>query len=199
MPGPEDLPAIGERFEGARPEEVLEWALDVYGEGLRLSVSFGNPEGMVLLDMLDRLIGAKGVPPARVFTLDTGFLFEETVRFREEAMWRYGLPLDVMRPGLTLAEQVALYGEELYSCKPGVCCQIRKVEPLERALKGYSAWVTGIRRDQTPQRASTPVVHWEERFDVEDRAARGLGQSAGRGVRAGARRAAQRAPEDGLS
>ena len=138
----------------------------MYGEGLTLSVSFGGAEGMVLLDMLSRITDAAGAPKIRVFTLDTGFLFEETVRFREEAMRRYDLPLEVVRPRLTVAEQVALYGEELYSCKPEICCQIRKVEPQKRALKGYDAWVTGIRRDQTPQRANTPVVEWEERFEV---------------------------------
>lgn len=166
LPDPGELEREARRLEGARPEEILEWALAVYGEGLTLSVSFGNPEGMVLLDMLDRLTKDEGAPSVRVFTLDTGFLFEETVCFREEAMQRYDLPLEVMHPRLTLAEQVALYGEELYSCKPDICCQIRKVEPQERALEGYDAWITGIRRDQTPHRANTPVVRWEERFEL---------------------------------
>jgi phosphoadenosine phosphosulfate reductase len=133
---------------------------------LTLSVSFGGAEGMVLLDMLARITRDADAPKIRVYTLDTGFLFEETVRFREEAMRRYDLQLEVMRPRLTVAEQVALYGDQLYSCKPNICCQIRKVEPQERALRGYDAWVTGIRRDQTPQRANTPVVRWEERFGV---------------------------------
>lgn len=151
-------------MEGAEPREILRWAAGKYGERLTLSLSFGNPEGMVLLDMITRIPEARDTT---VFTLDTGFLFEETVRFREEAMQRYAsLPLEVIRPNLTVAEQVALYGEELYSCKPDICCQIRKVEPQERALEGYEAWVTGIRRDQTPQRAGTPVVRWEERFKV---------------------------------
>jgi phosphoadenosine phosphosulfate reductase len=166
LPGPEELAREAKRLEKAHPEEILEWGLAVYGEGLTLSVSFGGAEGMILLDMLSRITDAAGAPKIRVFTLDTGFLFEETVRFREEAMRRYDLPLEVVRPRLTVAEQVALYGEELYSCKPEICCQIRKVEPQKRALKGYDAWVTGIRRDQTPQRANTPVVEWEERFEV---------------------------------
>src|SRR5215216_7376649 len=99
-----------ESLERSSPQDILRWAVDVYGEDLTLSVSFGNPEGMVLLDMLSRI-----TDKAQVFTLDTGFLFEETVRFREEAMRRYDLPLEVVRPRLTLTEQVALYGEELYS------------------------------------------------------------------------------------
>ena len=166
LPGPREIAWEASRLEDAAPEEILEWALEAYGERLTLSVSFGGAEGMVLLDMLDRLTRGEGAPKVRVFTLDTGFLFKETVSFREEAMQRYDLPLEVMRPRLTVAEQAALYGEELYSCKPDICCQIRKVEPQERALKGYSAWITGIRRDQTPHRADTPVVGWEERFGV---------------------------------
>jgi phosphoadenosine phosphosulfate reductase len=133
----------------------------VYGEDLTLSVSFGNPEGMILLDVLSRITDR-----AQVFTLDTGFLFEETVRFREQAMERYPLPLKVVTPDLSVEEQVARYGPALYSCAPDLCCEVRKVEPQRRFLKDYGAWVTGIRQDQTAQRASTPVLSWEERFGV---------------------------------
>ena len=156
-----DLARASERLEGGTPQEILSWAVDVYGEDLSLSVSFGNPEGMVLLDMLSRITDR-----AQVFTLDTGFLFEETVRFREEAMKRYPLPLKVLTPGLTVEEQVERYGPELYSCAPDLCCQVRKIEPQRRFLRDYGAWVTGIRRDQTTQRASTPVVAFDEYFGV---------------------------------
>src|SRR5919206_588500 len=92
--GPEELSRANERLEGSPPQEILRWAVDVYGKDLTLSVSFGNPEGMVLLDMLSRI-----TDEAQVFTLDTGFLFEETLRFREEAMRRYLLPLKVLTSG----------------------------------------------------------------------------------------------------
>ncbi len=161
MLGRGDLARASERLEGNTPQEILGWAVDVYGDDLSLSVSFGNPEGMVLLDMLSRITDM-----AQVFTLDTGFLFEETVRFREEAMKRYPLPLKVLSPGLTVEEQVARYGPELYSCAPDLCCQVRKIEPQRRFLRDYGAWVTGIRRDQTAQRASTPVVAFDEYFGV---------------------------------
>jgi phosphoadenosine phosphosulfate reductase len=159
--GREGLARVSERLEDGSPEDILRWAVDVYGEDLTLSVSFGNPEGMVLLDMLSRI-----TERAQVFTLDTGFLFEETVRFREEAMKRYPLPFKVLTPGLTVEEQVARYGPKLYSCAPDLCCQIRKIEPQRRFLRDYGAWVTGIRRDQTVQRASTPVVAFDEYFGV---------------------------------
>jgi phosphoadenosine phosphosulfate reductase len=157
----EELSRANERLESSAPQEILRWAAGVYGEDLTLSVSFGNPEGMVLLDMLSRITGE-----VQVFTLDTGFLFEETVRFREEAMKRYPLALEVIAPGLTVEEQVERYGPQLYSCAPDLCCQVRKIEPQRRFLKDYGAWVTGIRRDQTVQRVSTPVVTFDEYFGV---------------------------------
>src|SRR5919107_2861599 len=156
-----ELSRAAESLERSSPQDILRWAVEVYGEDLTLSVSFGNPEGMVLLDMLSRTTDR-----ARVFTLDTGFLFEETIRFREEAMKRYSLPLEVLRPELSVEEQVERYGPELYSCAPDLCCEIRKIEPQRRFLRDYGAWVAGIRRDQTARRASTPVLSWEERFGV---------------------------------
>ena len=156
-----DLSRAAESLEGSTPQEILRWAVDVYGGDLTLSVSFGNPEGMVLLDMLWRITEV-----AQVFTLDTGFLFRETVRFREETMKKYPLPLKVITPDLSIEEQVERYGPDLYSCAPDLCCQVRKIEPQRRFLRDYGAWVTGIRRDQTPQRASTPVVAFDEYFRV---------------------------------
>jgi phosphoadenosine phosphosulfate reductase len=157
----EELSCAAEDLEDTAPQDILRWAVSVYGEDLTLSVSFGNPEGMVLLDMLSRITDR-----AQVFTLDTGFLFEETVRFREEAMKKYPLPLKILTPGLTVEEQVERYGPELYSCVPDLCCEVRKIELQRRFLRDYGAWVTGIRRDQTMQRASTPVVAFDENFEV---------------------------------
>jgi len=159
----EEVTGRSARMEGAEPREILRWAAGEYGERLALSLSFGNPEGMVLLDMLARIPEAQDTT---VFTLDTGFLFEETVRFREEVVDRYGIDLRVVRPPLSVEEQVERYGEALRSCKPDLCCQVRKVEPQKRFLADYDAWITGIRRDQTAQRADTPVLGWEQRFGV---------------------------------
>jgi phosphoadenosine phosphosulfate reductase len=160
-PGPEELLRVAWRLEGAEPEVILDWALETYADSLTLSLSFGGVEGIVLLDMLWRQ-GAK----VRIFTLDTGFLFEETVEFREQVMERYRMPLEVVHPGFTVAEQARQFGDRLYKNNPDLCCYMRKVEPLRRALADYDAWVTGIRRDQTQQRANTPVVGWEEHFTV---------------------------------
>jgi len=150
---------INRRLEDAPPMEILKWAVETYGEELALSASFGGPEGMALLDMLSRI-----TDEVTVLTIDTGFLFRETIKFREKVMRRYKLPLVVLRPELSVEEQVERYGEQLRTCTPDLCCQIRKIQPLKRALKRYDAWMTGIRREQTPQRANTPVVSWDSRF-----------------------------------
>ena len=159
VPSPSELSVINRRLEGAPPAEVLQWAVETYGERLALSASFGGPEGMALLDMLSRI-----TDEVTVLTIDTGFLFKETVEFREHVMRRYELPLVVLRPELSVEEQVERYGEEMRTCTPDLCCQIRKVAPLQKALERYDSWMTGIRREQTPQRANTPIVSWEPRF-----------------------------------
>src|ERR687886_2793053 len=86
VPSPQDLSVVNRRLEGAPPMEILEWAVETYGEGLALSASFGGPEGMALLDMLSRI-----TDDITVLTIDTGFLFKETIQFREEVMRRYEL------------------------------------------------------------------------------------------------------------
>jgi phosphoadenosine phosphosulfate reductase len=159
LPGPWELAWEAEHLEEAQPQEILEWAVETYGEGLALSASFGGPEGMALIDMISKI-----TDKVTILTIDTGFLFEETHEFREEVMRRYRLPLEVLRPELSVEEQVERYGERMRTCSPDLCCQVRKIEPLEKALKGYEAWMTGIRREQTPQRASTRVLAWEGRY-----------------------------------
>ena len=155
----EEISRAAERLEGADPQEILRWAVETYGGGLALSASFGGGEGMALLDMLSKI-----TDEVTVLTIDTGFIFKETAEFRDDVMRRYKLPMEVLRPALTVEEQVERYGEQMRTCSPDLCCQVRKIEPLQRALNRYDAWMTGIRRVQTPQRADTKVVAWEERY-----------------------------------
>jgi len=103
--------------------EVLKWVVETYGKRLAMTVSFGGPEGMVLLDMLSRFTDRVTVLPRH------GVLFKETVEFREEVMRWYRLPLDVLRQALSVEEQVERYGERMRTCSPDVCCQVRKIPP----------------------------------------------------------------------
>jgi phosphoadenosine phosphosulfate reductase len=101
LPGPESLGRESELLEGADPREVIAWAVETYGEGLALSASFGGGEGMALLDMISKV-----TDKVTVLTIDTGFIFKETAEFREAVMRRYKLPVEVLRPEMTIEEQV---------------------------------------------------------------------------------------------
>ena len=194
LPGLKALERESELLQGADPREVIAWAVETYGEGLALSASFGGGEGMALLDMISKV-----TDKVTVLTIDTGFIFKETAEFREEVIRRYKLPVEVLKPELTIEEQVERYGEQMRTCTPNLCCQIRKIEPLQKALNRYDAWMTGIRREQTLGRGR----HEGRRLGGslpgrQDSAHARLDGRAGVGLREGARRARQPAPASGL-
>jgi phosphoadenosine phosphosulfate reductase len=101
-----------------------------------------------------------------VFYLDTEFLFPETYALVERAAQRYGIVPQPLRPALTAAQQAEQEGDRLWERDPDRCCAIRKIEPQRKALAGYGAWITGLRRDQVSTRRSTPVVSWDEKFGL---------------------------------
>lgn len=145
--------------EAASAEEVLAHALDRYHPRLYIAASF-QKETAVLMDMALRI-----EPDARFFTLDTGVLFPETYAAWRESERRYGVSVDVYQ-GMSLARQTANEGDELWARDPDRCCSIRKVSPLFDALSGVDAWVTGLRREQSPTRADAAKLHWDERHSV---------------------------------
>jgi phosphoadenosine phosphosulfate reductase len=157
----EDLAAINARFRDQETEDLLSWATARFGQRIVLTCSFGGASGMVLLDMVSRV--ANGTP---VVFLDTGLLFPETYALAEAAARRYGLAIERWRPALTLADQEAQEGPQLYSRDPDRCCGIRKVAPLAEALRPYQAWISGIRRDQSTTRAAAELVQWNARHNL---------------------------------
>src|SRR5215211_2500387 len=157
----EDLAAVNTRFRNRTAEDLLSWATAHFGQEIVLTCSFGGASGMVLLDMVSRI--AHGTP---VVFLDTDLLFPETYALAEAAARRYGVAIERRRPVLTLAQQEAQEGPQLYNRDPDRCCGIRKVAPLAEALRPYRAWISGIRRDQSPTRATTELVQWSERHNL---------------------------------
>ena len=146
--------------EGLPAEEVLARVLRT-APRVALACSFGV-EDMVLLDMVMR-IDRK----ATVFYLDTDLLFPETYALRDRAVERYGIPgLRRVAPGLTVKEQAQRHGDRLWERDPDACCALRKVKPLESVLAKCDAWITGIRRDQSPARENAQVVEWDARFGL---------------------------------
>lgn len=157
---PTEVQYWARHMEHAHPQEILSWAEDTFGHEVSLASSFGA-EDMCLIEMLSRVTSHP-----RVFYLDTGVLFPETYQLIEATVAKYGFRPERVLPLLTLQDQAEHYGEALWARDPDSCCGIRKVEPLTRYLRGVSAWITGIRRDQTPFRANAQVVEIDPKFSV---------------------------------
>lgn len=155
-----DIARLADEFEDQSPEQIVRWAVQTFHPRLTLACSFGF-EDMMLADLLHRL-----QPGADVFYLDTGLLFPETYALRDKAVGRYDLTFRRMMPQQTVAEQASSHGDNLWEREPDRCCGLRKVEPLGRALHGYDAWITGLRREQSPTRAGIRVIEWDERFGL---------------------------------
>lgn len=157
----EELAAVNQRLEGASPQEILAWAIEQFPGKLTLACSFGGVSGMVLLDMT-----VKQDSTIPVFYADTDFLFPETYELRDLVAERYGIVPRAYKSALTPLEQAAQYGEALWLRDPNLCCELRKVEPTARALQGFDAWITGIRRDQSSTRKEVSIVEWDAKFGL---------------------------------
>jgi len=149
-----------DRFAKAAPQEVLEYFTGEFGAYICLSSSMGA-EDQVLTDMLVNIN-----PDIRIFTLDTGRLFPETLNLIHETRKQYKANLEVFFPDYKLVQKmikekgINLFYESIENRK--LCCDIRKMEPLKRALDGMQAWITGIRKDQTLNRFNTNLAEWDE-------------------------------------
>jgi phosphoadenosine phosphosulfate reductase len=143
-------------LEGRTAAEIVAWSVDRFGDGLVIGSSFGK-DSVVVMDMARRMR-----PDIPVLFLETGYHFTETLEFRDRLRNESHVNIVDVRPDLSVPQQDAAYGVELFARAPDQCCQMRKVAPLRRALTGRQAWLTGLRRSQHPQRAGTPVVEWQE-------------------------------------
>jgi phosphoadenosine phosphosulfate reductase len=134
-------------FETAHPREVVAWVWERYGSGAALTSSF---EDAVLLDIV-----AEAAPQLPVVFLDTQYHFAETWWYLEQLQGRYHLNLEIVRP------RPEVQPDNRWQLDVEGCCGVRKVEPLERALAGRAAWLTGVRRVDGPTRANSPILSWE--------------------------------------
>ena len=145
--------------EAMTPEQVLAFLLEQFPGRVALACSFQKEES-VLLDMLFAL-----EPKARVFAIDTHHLFPETHAYRRDVEQRYGTAIEVFE-GPSAEELAAVQGERLWEQKPDLYLSIAKVAPLVQALGELDAWITGIRRDQSPTRADAPKLGWDEQHEL---------------------------------
>ncbi|KKW62990.1 phosphoadenylyl-sulfate reductase [Mycolicibacterium elephantis] len=157
-----DLQALAERaardLDGAGAEDLLRWT-DENFRGNYIVAS--NMQDAVLVDL-----AAKVRPGVDVLFLDTGYHFAETIGTRDAVAAVYDVNVVNVTPENSVARQDELYGKDLFAREPNECCRMRKVEPLSKALRGYSAWVTGIRRVEAPTRANAPLISWDKAFGL---------------------------------
>jgi phosphoadenosine phosphosulfate reductase len=154
-----ELTAANQRLEEASPLEILGWTFEHFrGRRVALSSAFGA-EGCALIH-LARQIEAT-VP---VYTIDTGYLFAETLVLRE-AYRATGADIRVVEPLLSIRSQAERHGPDLFARDSDACCEIRKVEPMRRILTFLDVWITAVRRDQSETRKNTPIVGTARRSD----------------------------------
>jgi phosphoadenosine phosphosulfate reductase len=154
---PDELRALAERagreLEDAPAEQILRWAVETFGPRFCVTSSM---EDAVVAHLASRV-----APGVDVVFIDTGYHFEETIGTRDAVAAVMDVNVVTLTPRQTVAEQDAEYGPRLHDRDPDLCCALRKVRPLEEGLAGYDAWATGLRRDESPTRAGTPVVGWD--------------------------------------
>jgi len=155
-----DLRKAATEAESWKPEQVLRWAFDTFGQGVEMASGLGV-EGMVLIDIASRM-----KPNLRVFTLDTEFLFPETYDLIDRVEARYGFRFERIYSVFTPEEQERAHGPALWARDPDLCCDLRKVAPLRNKLSRLQGWITAIRREQTSARAAAGKIEWDEKFQL---------------------------------
>jgi phosphoadenosine phosphosulfate reductase len=157
-----DLRALAERgaaeLDGASAMDLLRWTDENFGGNY---VVASNMQDAVLVDL-----AAKIRPGVDVLFLDTGYHFVETIGTRDAVEAVYDVNIVNVTPENSVARQDELFGKDLFARQPNECCRMRKVEPLSAALRGYTAWVTGIRRVEAPTRANAPLISWDKAFGL---------------------------------
>jgi phosphoadenosine phosphosulfate reductase len=145
-------------LEGAGANDLLRWTDENFGGDY---VVASNMQDAVLVSL-----AAKVRPGVDVLFLDTGYHFVETIGTRDAVEAVYDVNIVNVTAENTVAKQDELFGKDLFAHEPNECCRMRKVEPLGKALRGYSAWVTGIRRVEAPTRANAPLISWDKAFNL---------------------------------
>ena len=148
----ESVRVLSDQLEKAPLTDVLRWVWDRFGAQAAVGTSFQGA-GLVLLHH-----AVQAEIPLPVFTLDTGVLFPETLELKARLESFWGIKIESVAPELSLERQALEMGPELWTSRPDTCCQLRKVEPLQRKLKDLSVWITGVRRQQSDTRQQTRIL-----------------------------------------
>jgi phosphoadenosine phosphosulfate reductase len=152
------LAAVSAGLEGKPAEEIAAWAAGAFGTDVIVAAS--------MQDVILPHLFAQVIPDVEVLFLQTGYHFAETLLTRDVAARELAITVVEALPVQSVAEQDGEYGERLHDRDTNLCCFLRKVDPLARALEGRAAWVTGVRRIEAPTRAGTPIVSWDDKHDL---------------------------------
>ncbi|HEU5354466.1 MAG TPA: phosphoadenylyl-sulfate reductase [Actinocrinis sp.] len=150
--------AANERLADASAAEIIAWARETFGDDLVVASSMADTHLVH--------VAQAAAPGIDVLFLDTGYHFAETIGTRDAVAQAYKVNLLSITPKQTVAEQDAEYGPKLHDRDPDRCCALRKVEPLERGLKPYGAWINGMRREESPSRADIRVVDYDAKRNM---------------------------------
>jgi phosphoadenosine phosphosulfate reductase len=156
----EELARASRELEQASPPEIIRWAAERFSARLTMATAFG-PEGCLIIHWL-----ATVAPATYVFNLDTGYQFRETLELRDRIASRYGIDVVLEQPETSVEDYERQHGGPLYRSDPDRCCGDRKLAVVRRVLQRFAAWMSGIRRDQSPDRAAAPIVGWDHKFGV---------------------------------
>ncbi|GAA0211984.1 phosphoadenylyl-sulfate reductase [Cytobacillus oceanisediminis] len=161
---PATLRAVAEQAEARFADQpagpdgtraVLAWVAEEFGYRTAVACSMADA-------VLPHVV-AQHLPWVDTLFLETGYHFAETIGTRDAVESLMELTIVDVKPRQSVAEQDAEHGKDLFARDPGLCCHLRKVEPLTRTLGAYEVWITGVRRDEGPTRADTPLVTWDEK------------------------------------
>jgi phosphoadenosine phosphosulfate reductase len=155
---PELVEQAGRKLADASAEEILGWARDTFGT-----------EWCVASSMADAVVphlASRVCPGVDVVFLDTDYHFAETIGMRDAVAVSMPVRVRTVLPKATVGQQDARFGPKLHARNPDLCCAMRKVEPLDRALRPYRAWASGLRRTETAGRAGARVVEWDARHGM---------------------------------
>jgi len=159
VPTVTDHETVAAELEDRSATQVLEWMFEQFGSDHYIACSFQKTSSVTAH------LASQINPDARFFYLDTDVLFEETYETRDRLAEALGIEFDRFH-NLTLAEQAAEYGDELWKSDPDSCCGLRKVEPMRRALSSVDCWVAGVRRGDSASRSKTPKLGWDRKFNL---------------------------------
>jgi phosphoadenosine phosphosulfate reductase len=155
----EEKPSFSSENETKGALDVLTWAYDHYQDGLIYACSFGI-EGIVLIDLISKVR-----EDAKIVFLDTELHFPETYETIEKVQKKYpNIKIHLQKPNLSLTEQENQFGAELWKKDPNQCCELRKIIPLRETLNGASAWISGLRREQSPTRQHVQFINLDKKF-----------------------------------